>query len=587
MKTYQRLFLYIKKHPFYLLSSLICALVFIISTVIMPLMTGKMVDTIKNIIFININDAYYNLLINQISFTIVLIALTLLFQFAFEYLVGIFVEKITKEIKDDLFTKMNNVSIDYIDSHSHGDLLNRCVVDTENINNALISGFKQFYQGIIQVLSTLIIMFLINWILGLTVIILTPLNFFASYSVSKHSKKNINSQTKEQGILSSIVVEDFENINVIKSFNYQNEAFNKFQNENNKLYSVGQKAQFVSTLTNPTTRLINNMSYGIVGMIAGILCALSANDNYIILGASCTIGTILTFVQYSTQFAKPFNEISSCLNEIQTGISSMRRVNEVLNEENDIDTGLTVFNYEINSINFNNVFFSYTPGTNLIENFNLSIKSGQKIAIVGPTGCGKTTMINLLLRFYDCNSGNISLNNINIKDITKKSLRSQFGMVLQDTWIFHGTVLDNIKYAKPDATMEEVIEASKKANAYNFINHLPKGFNTRISDNSGLSIGEKQLICIARVILSNPKIMILDEATSNIDTRSELKISNAFNNMMKGRTSFIIAHRLSTIKNSDLIIVMRDGHIIETGKHDELLSKKGFYYNLYTAQYSK
>lgn len=587
MKTYQRLFLYIKKHPFYLFSSLICALVFIISTVIMPLMTGKMVDTIKNIIFININDTYYNLLINQISFTIVLIALTLLFQFVFEYLVGIFVEKITKEIKDDLFTKINNVSINYIDNHSHGDLLNRCVVDTENINNALISGFKQFYQGIIQVLSTLIIMFLINWILGLTVIILTPLNFFASYSVSRHSKKNINSQTKEQGILSSIVVEDFENINVIKSFNYQNEAFNKFQNENNKLYSVGQKAQFVSTLTNPTTRLINNMSYGIVGMIAGILCALSANDNYIIFGASCTIGTILTFVQYSTQFAKPFNEISSCLNEIQTGISSMRRVNEVLNEENDIDTGLTVFNYEINSINFNNVFFSYTPGTNLIENFNLSIKSGQKIAIVGPTGCGKTTMINLLLRFYDCNRGNISLNNVNIKDITKKSLRSQFGMVLQDTWIFNGTVLDNIKYAKPDATMEEVIEASKKANAYNFINHLPKGFHTRISDSSGLSIGEKQLICIARVILSDSKIMILDEATSNIDTRSELKISNAFNNMMKGKTSFIIAHRLSTIKNSDLIIVMRDGHIIETGKHDELLSKKGFYYNLYTAQYSK
>ena len=586
MSSKSRLLFYVKKHPIYIVLSLICALIFVISMVTMPLITGKMVDVIKEMVISSNVEKYLDSLFLLIEIGCLLIALTVLFEFIFEYIVGLFVETITKDLKDGLFIKLNQVSIRFIDNHTHGDLVNRCIVDTENVNNALISGFKQLYQGSIQIITTLAIMFLFNWILGLIVVVLTPLNFIVAYVFAKSSKKSVRATTKEQGELTSLVVEDFENIDVIKSFNLEDGVFEDYSTQNFILYKYGQKSQFITSMTNPLTRLINYFTYSFVGMIAAILCAYSFKDGYVILGASCTIGTILTFVQYSTQFAKPFNEISSCLTEIQIGAASMRRINEILNEKNDIDEGTIINKDSTESIKFNNVYFSYEPNQKLIENFNLEVKKGQKIAIVGPTGCGKTTMINLLLRFYDATKGEIAINDDNINELTKVSLRNKFGMVLQDTWIFEGTVLENIKYAKQDASMEEVIEASKKANAYNFINHLPKGFETKISDKSGLSVGEKQLICIARVILSDPEIMILDEATSNIDTRSELKIANAFNDMMKDKTSFIIAHRLSTIKNSNLIIVMKDGHIIETGNHKELLAKGGFYSKLYAAQYS-
>lgn len=586
MSSKSRLLFYVKKHPIYIVLSLICALIFVISMVTMPLITGKMVDVIKEMVISSNVEKYLDSLFLLIEIGCLLIALTVLFEFIFEYIVGLFVETITKDLKDGLFIKLNQVSIRFIDNHTHGDLVNRCIVDTENVNNALISGFKQLYQGSIQIITTLAIMFVFNWILGLIVVVLTPLNFIVAYVFAKSSKKSVRATTKEQGELTSLVVEDFENIDVIKSFNLEDDAFEDYSTQNFILYKYGQKSQFITSMTNPLTRLINYFTYSFVGMIAAILCAYSSKDGYVILGASCTIGTILTFVQYSTQFAKPFNEISSCLTEIQIGAASMRRINEILNEKNDIDEGTIINKDSTESIKFNNVYFSYEPNQKLIENFNLEVKKGQKIAIVGPTGCGKTTMINLLLRFYDATKGEIAINDDNINELTKVSLRNKFGMVLQDTWIFEGTVLENIKYAKQDASMEEVIEASKKANAYNFINHLPKGFETKISDKSGLSVGEKQLICIARVILSDPEIMILDEATSNIDTRSELKIANAFNDMMKDKTSFIIAHRLSTIKNSNLIIVMKDGHIIETGNHKELLAKGGFYSKLYAAQYS-
>lgn len=586
MSSKSRLLFYVKKHPIYIVLSLICALIFVISMVTMPLITGKMVDVIKEMVISSNVEKYLDSLFLLIEIGCLLIALTVLFEFIFEYIVGLFVETITKDLKDGLFIKLNQVSIRFIDNHTHGDLVNRCIVDTENVNNALISGFKQLYQGSIQIITTLAIMFVFNWILGLIVVVLTPLNFIVAYVFAKSSKKSVRATTKEQGELTSLVVEDFENIDVIKSFNLEDDVFEDYSTQNFILYKYGQKSQFITSMTNPLTRLINYFTYSFVGMIAAILCAYSFKDGYVILGASCTIGTILTFVQYSTQFAKPFNEISSCLTEIQIGAASMRRINEILNEKNDIDEGTIINKDSTESIKFNNVYFSYEPNQKLIENFNLEVKKGQKIAIVGPTGCGKTTMINLLLRFYDATKGEIAINDDNINELTKVSLRNKFGMVLQDTWIFEGTVLENIKYAKQDASMEEVIEASKKANAYNFINHLPKGFETKISDKSGLSVGEKQLICIARVILSDPEIMILDEATSNIDTRSELKIANAFNDMMKDKTSFIIAHRLSTIKNSNLIIVMKDGHIIETGNHKELLAKGGFYSKLYAAQYS-
>ena len=586
MSSKSRLLFYIKKHPIYVVLSLICALIFVVSMVSMPLVTGKMVDVIKDMVVSSSVDEHLNSLFFLIKIASLLIVLTVLFEFIFEYIVGLFVERITKDLKDDLFIKLNEVSIRFIDNHAHGDLVNRSIVDTENVNNALISGFKQLYQGTIQIITTLTIMFIFNWILGLIVVLLTPLNFIVAYVFTKSSKKSVRATAKEQGELTSIVVEDFENLDIIKSFSLEDESFEAYAKQNAILYKYGQKSQFMTSMTNPLTRLINYFTYSLVGMIAAILCAYSSNSDYVVLGASCTIGTILTFVQYSTQFAKPFNEISSCLTEIQIGTASMRRINDILNEEKDIDEGKIVNKKLVDEISFEKVCFSYEPTQKLIENFNLKVKKGQKIAIVGPTGCGKTTMINLLLRFYDVTNGSINVNRTNINDLTKECLRNKFGMVLQDTWIFEGTVLENIKYAKQDASMEEVIEASKKANAYNFVKHLPKGFDTKISDKSGLSVGEKQLICIARVILADPEIMILDEATSNIDTRSELKIANAFNDMMKDKTSFIIAHRLSTIKNSDLIIVMKDGRIIETGNHKELLEKNGFYSRLYAAQYS-
>ena len=571
MKPIKRLFSYIKKYPLFLIASLLCALIFVTSMCLTPLLFGKAIDEITFALENSIS-LFKTKFVFYLSFAGILIFLVLVFEFCFEFLNSLFVEKVTKEIKDDIFSKLNKVPISYIDSNYHGDLVSRVINDSDNINVALISGFRQFYQGVIQIIVTFVVMFVLNWILGLVVVVLTPFGFMITYLLAHKTNKYFKGQAKIVGEMGAISLEDINNIDLIKSFNYEENAYEAFKTQNDALYKVGQKAQFSGSLTNPITRLVNNSTYAIVGMVAAILCALSFKDNNMILGASCTVGTILTFIQFSNQFAKPFNEISSCVPEIQTGFSSLKRINNVLNESNDVNDGKEKINEVIKKIEFNHVDFGY---------------SKEKLAIVGPTGCGKTTIINLLLRFYDPSQGSISFDNLNTKDILKESLRSSFGMVLQDTWIFSGTVRENIIYGKKDASEEEIIEATKKANCYDFIMRLPNGFDTYIDDYSGLSVGQKQLISIARVMLVNPKIMILDEATSNIDTRTEMKISAAFNILMEGKTSFVIAHRLSTIIHSDLILVMKDGEIIEQGKHDELLAKHGFYYDLYNAQYSK
>ena len=586
MKPIKRLFSYIKKYPLFLIASLLCALIFVTSMCLTPLLFGKAIDEITFALENSIS-LFETKFVFYLSFAGILIFSVLVFEFCFEFLNSLFVEKVTKEIKDDIFLKLNKVPISYIDSNYHGDLVSRVINDSDNVNIALISGFRQFYQGVIQIIVTFVVMFVLNWILGLVVIVLTPFGFMITYLLAHKTNKYFKGQAKIVGEMGAISLEDINNIDLIKSFNYEENAYEAFKTQNDALYKVGQKAQFSGSLTNPITRLVNNSTYAIVGMVAAILCALSFKDNNMILGASCTVGTILTFIQFSNQFAKPFNEISSCVPEIQTGFSSLKRINNVLNESNDVNDGKEKINEVIKKIEFNHVDFGYSKEKFVIKDFNIEVKEGQKIAIVGPTGCGKTTIINLLLRFYDPNQGSISFDNLNTKDILKESLRSSFGMVLQDTWIFSGTVRENIIYGKKDASEEEIIEATKKANCYDFIMRLPNGFDTYIDDYSGLSVGQKQLISIARVMLVNPKIMILDEATSNIDTRTEMKISAAFNILMEGKTSFVIAHRLSTIIHSDLILVMKDGEIIEQGKHDELLAKHGFYYDLYNAQYSK
>ena len=586
MKPIKRLFSYIKKYPLFLIASLLCALIFVTSMCLTPLLFGKAIDEITFALENSIS-LFETKFVSYLSFAGILIFLVLVFEFCFEFLNSLFVEKVTKEIKDDIFLKLNKVPISYIDSNYHGDLVSRVINDSDNINIALISGFRQFYQGVIQIIVTFVVMFVLNWILGLVVVVLTPFGFMITYLLAHKTNKYFKGQAKIVGEMGAISLEDINNIDLIKSFNYEENAYEAFKTQNEALYKVGQKAQFSGSLTNPITRLVNNSTYAIVGMVAAILCALSFKDNNMILGASCTVGTILTFIQFSNQFAKPFNEISSCVPEIQTGFSSLKRINNVLNEVNDVNDGKEKINEVIKKIEFNHVDFGYSKDKLAIKDFNIEVKEGQKIAIVGHTGCGKTTIINLLLRFYDPSQGSISFDNLNTKDILKESLRSSFGMVLQDTWIFSGTVRENIIYGKKDASEEEIIEATKKANCYDFIMRLPNGFDTYIDDYSGLSVGQKQLISIARVMLVNPKIMILDEATSNIDTRTEMKISAAFNILMEGKTSFVIAHRLSTIIHSDLILVMKDGEIIEQGKHDELLAKHGFYYDLYNAQYSK
>lgn len=586
MKPIKRLFSYIKKYPLFLIASLLCALIFVTSMCLTPLLFGKAIDEITFALENSIS-LFETKFVFYLSFAGILIFSVLVFEFCFEFLNSLFVEKVTKEIKDDIFLKLNKVPISYIDSNYHGDLVSRVINDSDNINIALISGFRQFYQGVIQIIVTFVVMFVLNWILGLVVVVLTPFGFIITYLLAHKTNKYFKGQAKIVGEMGAISLEDINNIDLIKSFNYEENAYEAFKTQNDALYKVGQKAQFSGSLTNPITRLVNNSTYAIVGMVAAILCALSFKDNNMILGASCTVGTILTFIQFSNQFAKPFNEISSCVPEIQTGFSSLKRINNVLNESNDVNDGKEKINEVIKKIEFNHVDFGYSKDKLVIKDFNIEVKEGQKIAIVGPTGCGKTTIINLLLRFYDPSQGSISFDNLNTKDILKESLRSSFGMVLQDTWIFSGTVRENIIYGKKDASEEEIIEATKKANCYDFIMRLPNGFDTYIDDYSGLSVGQKQLISIARVMLVNPKIMILDEATSNIDTRTEMKISAAFNILMEGKTSFVIAHRLSTIIHSDLILVMKDGEIIEQGKHDELLAKHGFYYDLYNAQYSK
>ncbi|MCB9499190.1 MAG: ABC transporter ATP-binding protein [Erysipelotrichaceae bacterium] len=593
MKDSKRLFYYLAKIKWELIFGLIMAIIFVSADVLIPLIIGKIIDVVSFYINHSIDPISYpnifdfNLIPMYLSIISGLVVVVVILSYFFDTIISISIERIGKEIKNDVYKKINYVSVSYIDTHTHGDLISRIINDTDLVIVGLVGSFKQFYQGIITILITIGFMFYLNWVLGLIILILTPFSFLVSFFIAKNINKHFKIQAKEQGNLSGIFLEDINNIDVLKSFNYEDKEFDKFSIQNDKLTKITCKSQFFSSLTNPSARLINSFTYAAVCFCGAILCAYSFKNQGVLLGATFTIGTLSTFLQYANKFAKPFNEMSSVVGEIQQGITSFRRINEILSTENDVDNGEEILKSPVKSIYFNHIYFSYKKNKPLIEDFNLEVKEGQKVAIVGPTGCGKTTMINLLMRFYDPNEGSFDFNSINSLIIKKSSLRRHFGMVLQDTWLFKGTIFDNIAYGKKDATNEDVYEAARQANAYNFIMRLQNGFNTIVNDDCGLSAGQKQLITIARVILLNPEIMILDEATSNVDTHSEHKLIKAFDEMMKNKTSFVIAHRLSTIVNSDLIIVMKNGHIVETGKHDELLARNGFYSELFNAQFDK
>ncbi len=582
MEIKERLKNYLLPEKKAIILSFISVLVFLISQLMVPYLVGKSLDALgkvtDGIFVINVNT---NLIALYLSICLGLAVLGVFFDYIFEYQVGVMTQHAVKRIRDDVFKKFNSISIRDVDSDTIGNLVQYEIGDVENIANGIYSVFKQLVQGVLTILITVVMMFTVNWILALGVIILSPLSILVSKFVATFSHKHFKKQAQLMSDLNSLSLESINNASTIQSLNYQERSLDEFKKRDEKLRKEGQVAQFSASWTNPSTRLVNNTIYAIIGISGIIMIMYTAS--YPIL--AMTIGSLSSFLSYTTEYTKPFNEISSVVSEFETASFSFKRINSFLNKEDDIDTGKKEVK-GIKEISFNDMSFAYEKGQHLIEDFSQTIKEGEKVAIVGPTGAGKTTLINVLMRFYDPVKGEVTYNGIKGTDIRKSSLRSNFGMVLQDTWVFKGTILENVRYAKSDASDEEVIEACKKANADNFIKTLPDGYNTMISSKAGLSEGERQLLTIARVMLLDPNIVILDEATSNVDTRTEKKIGEAFDKMMAKKTSIVIAHRLSTIKGADLILVLKDGHIIEKGSHETLMNKKGFYCSLYNSQFN-
>ena len=571
----KRLLKFTKPYIGYLVTALICALFSVTFTLLGPVLIGKGIDLI-----IGPNNVDFNGILKIIVILMATIILGALFQWLMSLCTNIVTQKTVKDLRTTAFNKINEVPLRYIDSNPHGDIINRVVNDIDLISDGLLQGFTQLFTGIVTIVGTLLFMLSINVSIALVVVLVTPLSLFVASFIAKKSHNSFRVQSATRGELSGYIEEILGNQKVVKAFSYEDEAEEKFKEINARLYESGVKSQFYSSLTNPSTRFVNGIVYAAVGVIGALLA----------IKGKLTIGDISCFLSYANQYTKPFNEISGVVTELQTAFASAKRVFNLLDElpETPEDKDAISLVKADGYLEINNVNFSYSENKKLIENLNLKVKPGNRIAIVGPTGCGKTTIINLLMRFYDVTSGEIKVDNANITHLTREGLRRNFGMVLQDTWLYSGTVKENIAYGKVDATDEEIIEAAKAAHAHNFIMRLPNGYDTLINDDgSNISQGQKQLLCIARVMLTKPPMLILDEATSSIDTRTEIYIQKAFDKMMEGRTSFIVAHRLSTIKEADLILVMNAGKIIEQGKHEQLLAANGFYANLYNSQFVK
>lgn len=563
-------YLYPQKKKIILVS--ISVLVFLIAQLSQPFIVGKALDqaTLGN------KGGFLVL----IGVTLSLSVIGAIADFFFEYLVSLMSQVMIMEMRNDVYRKINSTSIGTLFTMSNGNLVQLEIGDIENIANGLFSVFKSLIEGVLSIVITLIMMFVTNWILAIAVIVLSPLSIIASKFVAQFSHKYFKKQAKLQSELTAISMEAINNSDVIQSLNFENKSLINFRNQDEELRKEGKIAQFSASWTNPTTRLVNNIIYAIIG-IGGIIM-ICFTSSYPLLAMS--IGRLSSFLSYTTSYTKPFNEISGVLSEYETAVFSFKRIDAFLNEKDDIDEGTRDIDH-IEEITFDHMFFSYEKDQKLIEDFNQVIHKGEKVAIVGPTGAGKSTLINVLMRFYDPTSGRILFNQSDSTSIRKANLRKNFGMVLQETWIFTGTVMENVRYAKPDATDDEVKAACRKAHADSFIKTLPEGYNTKVSAKEGLSEGERQMLTIARVMLLEPDIIILDEATSNVDTRTEKLITDAFDKIMEGRTSIVIAHRLSTIREADTILVLKDGHIIETGNHTSLMEKKGFYYSLYSSQF--
>ena len=560
-----------KKNVFFLV---LTALLFVVAQLSQPFLLGKALDYGR--------ESNNSMFITMLAIALGLAVLGTFTGYIFEVVAGDISQNIIKKMRDDIYEKINSISIKDFDIRTSGNLLQLEIRDMENVASGIFAVFKSLVQGIFTIIVTIIMMFMVNWILALGVILLSPLSALMSSFVAKFSHKHFQKSAKLQAELNAYSLETIKNIEIVQSLNYEKEVLETFKHKNEELRKESKISQFSAAWVNPSTRLVNNTIYVIIGVIGIIM--LAYDTKLAIVFAVMSIGRLTSFLSYTNQYSKPFNEISSVISEYETAKFSLKRVNEFLNLENDVDNGEKEIDH-VENIEFKNMYFSYSEKQKLIEDYSLRIQKGQKVAIVGPTGAGKTTIINLLMRFYDPVNGQILVNGIDNLEIKKNSLRKNIGMVLQDTWIFDGTIYENIAYTKKNASKEEVIEAARKAHADTFIDLLPDGYDTHISAKEGLSEGQKQMIAIARVMLLNPEVVILDEATSNIDTRSEKLITNSFDEMMKEKTSIVIAHRLSTIEQADIIIVMKDGHIIETGKHEDLIESKGFYYSMYSSQF--
>lgn len=569
--TFSELLARIKPYSFFVVLSMLLALFSVILTLVIPLKIGQAIDCIGD-------KTNWGKIIPVFTQVIILSVIVMILQWVMNLINNKITYYVVRDLRNDAIQKIETLPLSYIDSHSQGDIVSRIIADADQFADGLLMGFTQAFSGVVTIIGTLIFMIRMSLSITLVVVLLTPLSLFVASFISKKTFNMFKLQSETRGEQTAFIDEMISNEKVVKAFSREEQTIEKFASMNEDLKNASLKAIFFSSLTNPMTRFVYNVIYAFVALFGAIG----------VISGNMSIGILTCMLSYVNQYTKPFNEITGVITELQNAFACIERIFELLNEKSEpLDKFDAVCLDDLEgNIEIKDVFFSYNKEKKLIEDFNLSVKKGQKVAIVGPTGAGKSTIINLLMRYYDTDKGIISVDGYDIKDIQRESLRSNYGMVLQETWLRNGTIRDNICLGKPDASEEEILRAAKSSHAHSFIRRLENGYDTIISDDGGsLSQGQKQLLCIARIMLLLPPMLILDEATSSIDTRTEKKIQSAFNMLMEGKTSFIIAHRLSTIKNADTILVMKDGRIIESGNHESLIEKEGFYYNLYNSQY--
>ena len=577
--TLKKVLKYVQRHGFFMVLSILFAAITVALTLYTPILIGDAIDLI-----VGKGQVDFAGIAAILIKTGIIIGITALIQWLMNTINNRITYHVVRDIRNEAFRKIEILPLSYIDAHPYGDIVNRVIADADQFADGLLMGFTQLFTGIVTILGTLFFLFSISWKIAIVVVIVTPLSLFIARFIANRTYRMFRVQSETRGQQTAFIDEMIGNQKVVQAFSHEGEALEEFDRINDRLADCSLRATFYSSLTNPCTRFVNSVVYAGVALAGALICIATA-------GAvnPFTIGQLSACLSYANQYTKPFNEISGVVTELQNALACASRLFELIEEEPQIPEPADAVELADvkGSVELNDVSFSYVPDRKLIEGLNLSVKPGQRIAIVGPTGCGKTTIINLLMRFYDVNSGSITVEGTDIRTATRNSLRSSYGMVLQETWLRSGTIRDNIVMGKPEATDEEIIAAAKASHAHSFIKRLPQGYDTVITEDGGsLSQGQKQLLCITRVMLCLPPMLILDEATSSIDTRTEIKIQDSFAKMMNGRTSFIVAHRLSTIREADVILVMKDGHIIEQGNHEELLAKNGFYANLYNSQFA-